>query len=188
MKRISIMIRKASRQDLRGIFFLYKRVAREGGEIAKSEEEISEQYIINVIDKASMNGLMLVAVDERLKTIVGCIHAAKPGLQIFSSVMSDLTILVHPAYRNMGFGKALFKKFLAEIEAYYPGILRVELFCKVSNQKALRLYANLGFRRVERFKRWVKGDVNIATEADITMVWFNPSYQMQTANVDWVKR
>lgn len=156
------------------ILELYQLVAQVSGNLARSSGEISADYVKNFLKKSQKTGVSMIAFDG-MQT-VGEIHAYIPEPKVFSHVLSDLTIAVHPDFQGKGIGKALFSAFLSEIESSRPDILRVELISRESNTKAIQLYSFLGFRQEGRFeKRIDAGDGTF--EADIPMAWINPGYK-----------
>jgi putative acetyltransferase len=77
---------------------------------------------------------------------VGEVHTYRPKPGVFSHVLSELTIAVHPDYQGHGVGRALFSSLLADVESRHPEIHRVELVARQSHDRAIRAYASLGFR------------------------------------------
>lgn len=155
------------------ILALYKTVANSPGGLARSVDEISGEYVNSFLKKSEKTGLSLIAYDSL--TIVGEIHAYRLDPKVFSHVLSELTIAVHPDFQGMGVGRLLFEGFLREIETNRPDILRVELIARESNLKAIRFYESLGFKQEGRFEQRIdRGDGTF--EADIPMAWINPGY------------
>ena len=156
------------------ILDLYRSAALIPGGLARSSEEISADYVRIFLKKSQETGVSMIAL-EGMNT-VGEIHAYKLDPKVFSHILSELTVVVHPDYRGKGVGKALFSAFLKEVETKRPDILRVELVARESNQKAIRLYASLGFEQEGRLeKRIESGDGTF--EADIPMAWINPAFK-----------
>ncbi|MBR7799511.1 GNAT family N-acetyltransferase [Undibacterium fentianense] len=158
----------ASLDDFSGIKSLYMRVARQGGGIARTEDEISDDYIRHNLDSALARGIAYVAKAEG--SIVGEIHAYRPIPKLFSHVLSDLTIAVDPDFQGSGVGRAMFTALLNEVVASHAEIRRVELFVRQSNLKAQTFYQSLGFQIEGHFQQRVRrhdGDL----EADIPMAW-----------------
>lgn len=154
--------------DFAGIKALYQNVARQGGGIARTEEEITDEYIRHNLDAAIARGIGFVAkVDEQ---IIGEIHAYPPIPKLFAHILSDLTIAVHPDYQGAGVGRALFSALLDEVKLHRHPIQRVELLVRQSNLKAINFYQSLGFEIEGHFQQRVRrpdGDL----EADIPMAW-----------------
>lgn len=153
---------------------LYRVVAQISGNLARTTDEISVDYVKNFLKKAKETGISLIAFDGM--RIIGEIHAYKLEPKVFSHVLSDLTIAIHPDYQGKGIGRALFSALLVEIENNRKNILRVELISRESNSKAIKFYESLGFQQEGRLeKRIDSGDGNF--EADIPMAWINPGFQ-----------
>jgi putative acetyltransferase len=169
MQEPHINIRRTNLADASGVFAMYRRVAALPGGLARLEEEISQNYVREFIQKSMADGLSLVAVTAQ-DNIVGELHAYPAGLYCFSHVLTDLTIAVDPAFRKQGIAKSLFKRFFDEIESGFPHIRRVELISRESNLHAIRFYENIGFKREGRLLGRIK-NLDGTLEADIPMGW-----------------
>lgn len=167
-------IEKSRIENWPEILDLYRKVALISGNLARSSEEISGEYVKNFLKKSHETGLSLIAFDSM--NIIGEIHAYKLEPRVFSHVLSELTVAIHPDFQGKGLGRALFSAFLAEVETTRPEILRVELISRESNLKAIQFYESLGFQREGRLeKRIGLGDGFF--EADIPMGWINPRFE-----------
>ena len=71
----------------------------------------------------------------------------------------------------------MFTTLLAEVQARFPQVRRVELLVRESNARAIALYETLGFRHEGRFVGRVAGENGL--EDDMAMAWQAPA---QTAN------
>lgn len=169
-------IRHATAGDAAKIFALYKAVGAAPIGIARSPAEVSMAYIENFMQQAAHAGIELV-IDHphNANEIIAEIHCHQPAPKIFSHILGDLTIAVHPAFQGNGLGKKIFTQLLAYITASRPDILRVELFVQESNERAIALYKKIGFIPEGRFEKRVHARHGLV-EADIPMAWFNPSY------------
>lgn len=156
------------------ILALYRQVAQISGNLARSSEEISGEYVKNFLKKSQSTGISLIAFTGM--NIVGEIHAYKLDLKVFSHVLSELTIAVHPDFQGKGIGRALFSTLLDEIKTSRREILRVELISRESNKKAIRFYESLGFRQEGRLENRIDSSGGIF-EADIPMGWINPDFK-----------
>ena len=162
------LVTPACKEDFAGIKALYQHVARQGGGIARTEDEITDDYIRHNLDTAMARGVCFVAKVNA--QIVGEIHAYPPFPRLFAHILSDLTIAVHPDYQAIGVGRAVFSALLDEVKQYRPDICRIELFVRESNHKAIAFYHSLGFEIEGHFKQRVRrpdGDL----EMDIPMAW-----------------
>jgi len=162
------MIRRSSLNDTDKIYSLYKEVARIPGGLARYEDEITVDYIENFIRNSLERGLSLVM--EADGKIVGELHAYNSGLRIFSHVLSDLTICIHPDYQNKGYGRRLFSRFMKIVVDEIKEIKRVELMARESNERAINLYKSLGFKVEGAFRRKVNGELE-KLENNIPMGW-----------------
>lgn len=173
-------IRNASAEDHLKIKQLYREVARHGGRIARTEEEITDDYIGNFLEKSITSGLILVAEHpENPHTLVAEIHAFNPGPAVFRHVYSDLTVVVHPSFQGKKIGRTIFTIFLEEVGLNRPDIGRVELTTRESNLNVIKFYQSLGFLIEGRFEMRIKTpDGNY--EADIPMVWQNPNFEFES--------
>lgn len=169
-------IREAVIEDLSKIKKLYKQLARQGGGIARAEEEISDVYIKNFLKKSIASGLILVAEHpENPEVLIAEIHAYKPGPAVFDHVFSNLTIVVHPDFQRRKIGRTIFTIFLEEVGLNHPDIGRVELIARESNTRAIKFYQSFGFQIEGRMEMRIKTpDGNY--EADIPMAWQNPNF------------
>lgn len=160
------------------IFALYKAVAKMPGGIAREEDEITAAYIGSFMEKAAVSGIQLVLENpENPVELIAEIHCYKLGPRVFSHVLGELTIVVHPSFQGKGAGRALFKYLLNYIEEERRDIMRVELIARESNKKAISFYKSLGFEQEGRLEKRVcppKGDY----EADIPMAWFNRNFAL----------
>lgn len=170
-------VRKAIATDLGAIFNLYKKVATEVGGITRLEDEITEEYVESFISKSIYSGILLVGFDPKHpEEILAEIHCYKPAPSVFSHVLSDTSIVVHPKVQGKGLGKLLFNRLLEEIKGGRKDILRLELIVRESNHKAISFYRSINFRIEGRFERRIDSR-NGKFEADIPMAWFNPDYE-----------
>ncbi|MDB5916278.1 MAG: acetyltransferase family protein [Massilia sp.] len=173
------MIRKAVAGDRAQVLALYKLVAAIPDGIARTPGEVTEDYVDGFMQKAASHGLELVWEEKeegegRGARIVGEIHAVCPGIASLSHLLTDLTIAVAPDAQGRGVGRALFQTLLDEVTFNLPRIHRVELFARVSNEKARNLYKSLGFVEEGRLRARVNNAQGIA-EDDTLMGWLRPA-------------
>ena len=162
--------------DKQKILRLYRRVARTTGGIARSEEEVTPDYIQHCMDHAALTGIQLV-VDhpDDNKEIIAEMHGYKLAPKVFAHVMSELTIAVDPGFHGKGIGKLIFTAFLDHLTSTRADILRVELVTQESNARALNLYKSVGFVIEGRFEKRIRM-YNNELDADIPMAWFNKNF------------
>ena len=169
-------VRPATASDLDKIYTLYKKVAETPVGIARSPDEITEEYIKHFTSNAAANGIQLVIDNPGNEAgIVAEIHCYQYEPKIFKHILAELTLAVHPGFQGQGLGKKIFSHLLQTITSNRPDILRVELCTQESNARAIALYTKIGFVPEGRFLQRIPGN-NQQLEADIPMAWFNPSY------------
>src|SRR5688500_6781255 len=150
-------IREAVVEDLTAIKKLYQEVAHEVGGIARSKDEITDEYVGHVLKKSIEAGLIIVAEHpQNPDVLIGEMHAYKPGPEAFGHVYSDLTIVVHPAFHGKKIGRTIFTIFLEEVGLNRRDIGRVELIARESNHKAIGFYQSFGFRIEGRLEMRIK--------------------------------
>lgn len=170
-------IRTAALDDLDKIKTLYKAVARQGGGLARLEDEITDAYVQGFLEKSITQGLILVVLHpDDPEIFVGEMHAYKHGIKVFDHVLSELTIAVRPDFQNRKIGKTMFTIFLEEIVRNRPDVGRVELIARESNLKAIKFYQSVGFLIEGRLEMRIKTELG-AYEADIPMGWQNTNYE-----------
>jgi ribosomal protein S18 acetylase RimI-like enzyme len=172
------MIRKACGSDCANIISLYKAVAGVPDGIARTPEEVTEAYVSGFMHKAAADGVEFVC--EEGGRIVGEIHASRTGIACLSSLLTDLTIAVHPEAQGRGVGRRLFEALIAEVTLNMPHIVRIELFARVSNERARGLYASLGFVEEGRLPSRVRNAQGLI-EADTVMGWLRPGWAASPA-------
>ena len=168
-------IRFLKANDKEKLYNLYKDVATQKGGISRSANEINENYINSIIDNSLLNGVSFVMDNEDKSEIVSEIHCNQIGPEQFSHVLTNVTILVNQSYQGKGLGKQIFKHLLYYLEQKRPDILRLELFTRDSNTKAIKFYEKLGFLIEGKFENRVLLSNN-KFESDIAMAWFNKNY------------
>ena len=170
-------IRTAVPEDVPFIRNLYREVARQGGGLARTEEEITDEYVEGFVNRSLSSGLILVVEHpEDNRALIGEMHAYQPGPSLFNHVLSELTIAIHPDFQGRKIGRTLFTIFLEEVGINRPDIGKVELIARESNTKAIKFYQSFGFLIEGRMEMRVKmpdGDY----EADIPMGWQNPNFE-----------
>lgn len=140
-------IRPATAADADAIMTLYRDVARLSGGLARTEAEITPDYITGNLTVALTRGVCLIAESDG--RCVGEIHASAPMPKQFAHVLSDLTVAVSPAAQGQGIGRRLFEALIAH-SRQKTRIQRIELLCREGNSRAIALYESLGFVREGR--------------------------------------
>jgi len=163
-------IRTTSVDDLSKVMALYRRVAANPGRIARLSHEVTEPYVRDFLQKATSDGVALVATDKS-GDIVAEIHACSPGPFCFSHILSDLTVVVDTRVQGKGVGRLIFEAFLQRVSVNRPNIVRVELVARESNQIAISFYKSLGFCVEGALQSRIR-NLDGSMESDIPMAWF----------------
>ena len=141
------------------------------GGIARSPGEVTGEYVEGFVSASLDRGIILVAELEGLTGLAGELHTYRSELAIFRHVLGELTVAVHPAAQGQGVGRQLFASLLDLVKREHPDITRVELITQETNQRALRLYEGVGFRREGRLAGRIRGPDG-SLEADVPLAWF----------------
>lgn len=169
--------RTADIDDVHRLIKLYKAVAQTEGGIARVEQEISESYVRDFLEKSLSSGIIIVGENpDDPEELVAEVHAYKAGIKVFDHVLGDLTIVVHPKFQGKKLGRTIFTIFLEEVGRNRPDIGRVELIAREGNLKAIELYQSLGFQIEGRLEMRIKTPEG-NYEADIPMGWQNPNFE-----------
>ena len=169
-------VRSAVSADTKKIMALYQKVAIKSGGIARSPDEVTQQYVEHCMREAASTGIQFVIDDPNEQgAIVAEIHGYKMEPKVFVHVISELTIAVDPDHQGKGIGKTIFSAFLEHISTSRRDILRVELVSQESNTRALRLYQSLGFMPEGKMTKRIRM-YNQQLDADIPMAWFNKNF------------
>ncbi|MFN7119656.1 MAG: GNAT family N-acetyltransferase [Saprospiraceae bacterium] len=159
------------------LFRLYQKVAAESGGIIRVSSEITPAYVSGMLHKCVQQGLIFgIFNPAKPFQLIAEIHTYTPDIQAFRHLLTDLTVVVHPDFQGKGLGKLIFEHLLNEIKRAHPHILRVELFVRENNAKAVEFYQRLGFIEQGRHRHKIK-NADGSLETPIEMAWFNPAYQ-----------
>lgn len=168
-----MIVRHGRREDASAIQALYKAVAATPGGIARTPHEVTIEYVNDFVTHSLERGIILVAELPDSAGLAGELHAYRSELENFSHVMGDLTVAIHPDAQGRGLGRRLFTRLLEDVVRDHPHITRVELVTQEDNERALRLYESVGFKREGRFEGRIRG-ANGVLVADIPMGWLRP--------------
>lgn len=166
-----IAIRAGTTGDAPAIMALYRTVAAAPGGIARSPDEVTPDYVEGFVSESLARGVLLVAELDGLPGLAGEVHACRSELRIFSHVLGELTVAVHPAAQGQGLGRQLFVRLLDVVRREHPDVTRVELITQESNHRALRLYEAVGFKREGRLAGRIRNPDG-TLDADIPLAWF----------------
>jgi ribosomal protein S18 acetylase RimI-like enzyme len=153
---------------------LYLAVVRQAPGLARTEEEITAEYVCAFIGNSLAQGVFLVVEDDEDEGLAGEIHTYRNGLRRFSHVLGSLTTAVHPSAQRRGIGRQLFAALLSHVTHQMPDIERVELLTQESHERAIALYESMGFHREGRLERGIR-NADGGLEADIPMAWLRPA-------------
>jgi putative acetyltransferase len=168
--------READLQDLHKILQLYKAVAAGEG-LARKENEITENYISEFLEKSIANGLIIVGEHpDDPEQLVAEIHGYKNGIGKHHHVLTAFSLVVHPDFQGRKMGRTILTIFLEEIARHRPDIGKVELMTFEDNTRALKLYQSSGFRVEGRLEMRMKTEDGRYI-ADIPMGWQNPNFE-----------
>jgi len=169
-------VRKADSSDYERVVKLYKEVAAGLGEFTRIESEITGDYTTNFFNKSLSGGLILLVPNpENEDELIAEIHAYKPGQILYSHILQDTVLAVHPAFQGKGFGKLLWNSFLEEITLNRQDICRLEIIIRETNYRTIDYYKSLQFKIEGRLEKRVDSGIG-KLEADIPMCWFNPNF------------
>jgi len=166
-------IRKATMQDEDGLYSLYQRVASVKGGLARTTNEITQEYISKILYNGVHKGIAFVV--EHDHQLIGSMIKYRLEPKVFSHVLTEGSILIDPSFQGQGIGTILIKTFLQEILDFHQDVMRVEIVARESNP-AIALYEKLGFVKEGRFENRIQG-ISGKLEADIPMVWINSKYK-----------
>jgi len=170
--KIEYNIRKGVLIDKDQLKDLHIKVATTCGGLVRSADEITDEYIANILNASLEHGIIFVA--EHNNEIIGSVFKYKERLKAIEHVLYEGTILVDPDYQGNGIGTALYSHLLHEVTEHHSDILRVNLKVRASNP-AVRLYEKLGFQKEGEYKNLVINESG-QLETVISMAWFNPNF------------
>ena len=154
MAAVPPSIRCARPEDAPGLAAAERAIASVPRRLASRPDEIEDAAIRATIVElgADARGIFLVAEDAG--TLVGHAFLEPLPLAVTAHVVR-LTIAVHEDWQHQGIGRALMTELLAWARAT-PGVDKVELQVRSSNQPAIALYRSLGFVEEGRKTRGLK--------------------------------
>ncbi len=168
-------IRKVEIQDFLEIFNLYKKSAAVNDGLARNPNEITKKYIDEIVEKAVNNGLGIVILNQE-NQIIGSLLSYKFEPKTFCHTLGNMTLAVDPQYFGQKIGKKLFVAFTDEVKKNHPEILRVELNVRASNQRAVKIYEEVGFVLEGIMKNRLL-DSSGELSDDSFMAWMNPNFK-----------
>ncbi len=162
-----ITVRIAEHRDARGIAAAESETAATPGMLVGLPGEIPLAAYEEKIRILSRRGRYIVAENEGV--LAG--HAFLDPMEMTANAhVFRLTVVVHPGHRGRGVGRML----LHDLQTWAASDLRVqkvELLVRATNERAVRLYRDLGFVEEGRFQRRVRLPDGSYID-DIAMAWF----------------
>ena len=125
-----------------------------------------EAFERKIVELAAIGRYIVAETDGQ---VVGHALLDPMSLEAIAHVFR-LTIVVHPGFLGRGIGAALMRDLL-DWAAQTRRVEKIELLVRATNERAIRLYAKLGFVEEGRLKRRVRlADGGFID--DVTMAWF----------------
>lgn len=169
-----MIIRRATISDREDLAELYRTVAGNVIGISRRPHEITDTYVYSLLNKKPSDIVCLVGVDDD-DQIIGVVHGTKNGLEVYSHILSDLTVIVRPDLQSQGLGKKLSLAFLEHIFNHRPDIMRVEMEV-ITILKLVEAFELAGFvKEAETTKRIKNADGTFSNS--VLMAWFNPNFK-----------
>ena len=163
-----IVVRAARIEDAPTLCAAEREISRTPGRLVSQPEELStESFATTIAAMAQGAGCYVVAEDSG--ALVGHGFLKPMDLQAVAHVVR-LTIAVHPGHSGRGVGTAIMAA-LADWARRTPGVEKVELLARSTNQIALRLYRKFGFVEEGRFRHRIRL-ANGTYLDDVSMAWF----------------
>ena len=171
-----ITVRPARIEDAAALCAAEREISRTPGLLVSQPDELSTENFAAIIS-GTANGAGCYVVAEEGGKVVGHGVLKPMDLRAVSHVFR-LTIAVHPGHGGHGVGTAIMAA-LADWARRTPGVEKIELLVRASNQAALRLYRKFGFVEEGRFRNRIRL-TNGCYVDDLSMAWFPK--QAATAN------
>lgn len=163
-----VSVRVARVEDAPVLCVAEREISRTPGLLVSQPDELlPENFVSTIAALANGAGRYIVAEDEG--KLVGHGFLKPMDLRAVSHVFR-LTIAVHPGHSRRGVGTAIMAA-LADWARRTPGVEKVELIVRSTNEPALRLYRKFGFSEEGRFRDRIRL-ANGSYIDDISMAWF----------------
>lgn len=169
-------IRQATIADREDIADLYRTVANGGNVvgISRRPHEITDTYIYSLLNKKPSEIVCMVGIDDEGK-LVGVVHGIKCGLDVYSHILCDLTVLIRPEMQSKGYARMLSLAFLEHIFNSRPDVMRVELEV-ITIKKLIEAFEFAGFIKEGEAKQRIR-NADGTFEDSVLMVWLNPNFK-----------
>ena len=175
-----MIIRKATLDDVEGIFEVYKESARAYPEsLTQYEDELTFDYIESEVRNALERGLMLVAVDDGNK-IVGSFKAYTSKYRKLAHVLANTTFTSLPTFEGKKGFVLLLKNFLEYIQSNYSHIYKLEGVPHESNTELLKFYTKNQISIETEIRDKVFSARKNSFEKEIVVYWLNPNFSMES--------
>jgi RimJ/RimL family protein N-acetyltransferase len=169
-----VNIRKATIGDREDIAEIYRAIARSIEGIARRPHEITDTYVYSLLNKKPSEVVFLVAVDEDDR-VVGAVHGIKNGLEMYSHILSELTVLVRPDMQSKGIGHKLSFAFLDHVFNCRPDVMRVEMEV-IDALDRCDVYEAVGFVKEGMPKNRIRRPDGTFSDS-VLMAWHNPNFK-----------
>jgi putative acetyltransferase len=144
-----IVIRAAEPDDAAAISALLGRVGTFEGTLQMPDMPIASR--IEMLQRVDPHSCRLVAVAAGEVVGMAGLHTQQPSLR--RSHVRGLGIAISPEWQGRGAGRQLMNRLLAWADQW-GGVLRIELWVHVDNERAIALYRSLGFVEEGRHKAY----------------------------------
>lgn len=143
------LIRAAEPEDAPAISALLGRVGTFESTLQLPDMPVASR--IEMLQRVDPHGCRLVAVAAGEVVGMAALHTQQPSLR--RSHVRGLGIAISPEWQGRGAGRQLMNRLL-EWADQWGGVLRVELWVHVDNERAIALYRSLGFVEEGRHKAY----------------------------------
>lgn len=152
---MTISIRNAETSDAPSLCDAEIAWAKEPGYLVSQPNELKVESFARRIDELNQNpkGLYIVAINDK-KEFVGHALLDPMSLSAISHILR-LTIVIHRGSEGQGVGKILMDR-LVEWAKQTNGVEKIELLVRSTNERAISLYKQFGFKEEGRLVKRIK--------------------------------
>jgi len=168
-----MIVRNVNRNDREDIAEIYQAVAKSVEGISRRPHELTDTYVYSLLNKKNSEIVFLVAVEDDGK-VVGAVHAIKNGLEMYTHILSELTVLVKPDCQSKGVGRQLAFAFLDHVFNQRPDVMRVEIEV-IHILERVKIYEAVGFIQEGQPKNRIR-HVDGTFSDSVLMAWTNPNF------------
>lgn len=174
-----MIVRKATLDDVEGIFEVYKESAKIHPEsLTQYEDELTLNYIESEIKNALERGLALVAVDNN--KIIGSFKAYTSKYRKLAHVLANTTFTSLPTFEGKKSFVLLLKSFLKQIQLDYPHIYKLEGVPHESSTEILKFYIKNQIIIETEISNKIFNTEKNNFEKEIVTYWLNPNFSMES--------